>query len=285
MTGNGTPLSKKEYLKTQVLNQLLNNNIVKSNFAENKISNPNTLTKTFDEEVKGLCCSILRNDHIALPYLEQNAESLGNLLQRLPVIGLSIVKDNGIDFSYLTQTINGFNIQSTYNGLIKLAVLNDVIKFTTSHVVCENDEYFNTTVQEDGSLKVEHSIGKNALKARGNVIASFCCSMYTDGFCSTSLVTLDELIQIRTMANNNPYWHYFFPAMARKTAVRQEAKNWIRFGNPAATLSQLLAHEEQLMEDEFPSSPVNEVKRLNEAQEAEPQTSKRKSFLKLLSNT
>jgi hypothetical protein len=59
---------------------------------------------------------------------------------------------------------------------------------------------------------------------------------------------------------DSSFWDTFFMQMACKTAVRKEAKNWVRFGTNTRLLAGLLDHEQNLSATEFPNNPVNKKK-------------------------
>ena len=59
--------------------------------------------------------------------------------------------------------------------------------------------------------------------------------------------------------------------MACKTAVRKEAKNWVRFGNNTRLLAGLLDHEQELSATEFPNNPVNKKAEQAKADKIEPE--------------
>ena len=228
------------------------------------------LTKDFSQELTAFLNELMKNNFVK-PHHLIDANRLTSAFLDVAKHGLSLVKESGMMFSYVTMSKEGFHIFSSYNGLIRLAVLSDSIKVTTASTVHANDDKFRVFTREDGTQAVEHEFGLAALReGRGDIVGAFCATEFSSGVKTSSIVDIREIYQIRAMADST-YWDNFFMQMACKTAVRKEAKNWVRFGNNTRLLAGLLDHEQELSATEFPNNPVNKKAEQAKADKIEPE--------------
>lgn len=214
------------------------------------------LTKEFSQELPAFLNELMKNHYVRAEHLI-DAERIKKAFLDIAKHGLSLVKESGMMFAYVTMSDQGFHIFSSYNGLIRLAVLSDSIKVTTASTVHVNDDKFRVFTREDGTQAIEHEYGLATLReGRGDIVGAFCATEFSTGVKTSSIVDLNEIYQIRAMADST-FWDNFFMQMACKTAVRKEAKNWVRFGTNTRLLAGLLDHEQNLSSTEFPNNPVN----------------------------
>lgn len=217
------------------------------------------LTRSFEEELSAFLNEINSNPNATIEYVK-DPERLKRAFMEIARLGLSLVRESGMVFAYLTLTPKGFHVFSSYNGLIRLAVLSESIRVTTASCVHVNDDNFRVFTRDDGSQAIEHEYGLMTLRnGRGDIVGAYCSTEFTSGVKTSSIVDINEVLRIRAMADSS-FWDTFFDQMACKTAVRKEAKNWIRFGKNTRLLAGLLDHESDLSDTEFPNNPTNQYK-------------------------
>jgi len=217
------------------------------------------LTKEFEQELPAFLNELMGNNYIRAEHLI-DADRINKAFLDIAKHGLSLVKESGMMFAYVTMSDQGFHIFSSYNGLIRLAVLSESVKVTTAATVHANDDKFRVYTRDDGTQAVEHEYGLATLReGRGDIVGAYCTTEFTSGVKTSSIVDINEIYHIRSMADSS-FWDSFFMQMACKTAVRKEAKNWVRFGTNTRLLAGLLDHEQDLSSTEFPNNPVNKAK-------------------------
>ena len=114
--------------------------------------------------------------------------------------------------------------QIGYLGLIDLAYRSGKVKAISAHCIYESEKDKVSIKRIDGQFTVKHPFSYT--KPTGKVIAVYATAAVEGCDPQTVVLRFDEVEAYRekSKAPNSPAWKEFYPAMAKKTAIRQLAK-------------------------------------------------------------
>lgn len=232
------------------------NSELKQKFNDLKKGATHNYTGTFDEEVAAIVSEVQALSKATPAYLSDHKASIDNLVLKLAELDLTLIPVGNLKFAMVAAGENGLYIVPTYHALAAFAYDDDLIKRHETSAVCENDKLFEEVNEFEQSRSfVKHEIGFDALKSRGAVVAAYCNSLYPDGSSTSSVVALDELLNLSAMGDVT-YWQTYTQQMSAKTAVRKEAKKWLLKAKKGSRFSRLMSHEHAIGTDEFPNNPI-----------------------------
>lgn len=130
--------------------------------------------------------------------------------------------------AYLVPYKNKGNMEAQfqigYLGLIELAYRSGKVRSISAHCIYDSEKDTVKIDRTDGKFTVIHPFSYKA--PTGDMIAVYASAEIEGCDPMTCVLRKDEVEALRkkSKAPNSPAWSQFYPAMAKKTAIRQLAK-------------------------------------------------------------
>lgn len=126
--------------------------------------------------------------------------------------------------AYLVPYKNEATFQIGYQGLIELAYRSGKVKDISAHCIYESERGKVTIKRVDGRFSIEHPFDWQM--PTGDIIAVYATAEVEGLGPKTIVLRKQEIEYFRSKSKcpNSPAWKNDYPAMAKKTAIRQLAK-------------------------------------------------------------